>query len=134
MNEAAGVIERDGRFLLLRGQRPGVLADMWEFPTPDSRLRVSAIAAGNVDPAAELRGYLADLGQGQVALHRLGEIRHAITNRRIACTVYRADAEVANRGAAPANAKLGWFTRAEATQLPLAASAKRIFELIGADE
>jgi len=134
VNEAAGVMERNGRFLLLRGQRPGVLADMWEFPTPDSRLRVSAIAAGNVDPAAELRGYLADLDQGSVALHRLGEIRHGITNRRIACTVYRADTEAAGGGAAPANAKFGWFTRAEAAQLPLAASAKCIFDLIGVDE
>jgi len=131
VTEAAGVIERDGRFLLLRGQRPGVLEDMWEFPTRDSRLREPVVAERAIDPAADLCGYLADLGQRPVALREVGQIRHGITNRRIACTVYRADAAPAGSGDAAATADLGWFTLAEAARLPLAASAKRIFDLIG---
>lgn len=40
--EAAAVLERNGQYLMFHGQRPGVLRDMWEFPTPDSRLRIEA--------------------------------------------------------------------------------------------
>lgn len=128
--EAAGVVARGGRFLLARGQRPGVLADMWEFPTRDSRLRQSIVAEGDDDPADDLRRYLAELGQEVVSLRPVGEIRHGITSRRIACTVYRADSLATGARPAPENAELNWFTRAEARQLPLAASAKRIFELL----
>jgi len=138
VSEAAGVVERGGRFLLLRGQRPRVLADMWEFPTRDSRLRESLVAESDADPAADLRGYLADLGHESLALHRLGEIRHGITSRRIVCTVFRvdsrADLEVGTAGAAAPSAEIGWFTAAEAVQLPLAASAMRIFELLGTSD
>ena len=162
VTEQAGVIERGGRFLLLRGQRPGVLADMWEFPTRDSRLRRQVAGERPGDRGAELRRYLADLGQRSVRLRRLGEIRHGITNRRIVCTVYRAHTgppaaataravEAAGASAAPASDApatpdatprgaaahqdpvRGWFTVAEAARLPLAASAKRIFELLGPD-
>ncbi len=131
--EAAGVVERSGRFLLLRGQRPTVLADMWEFPTRDSRLREAVVAEDTVDPADDLRSYLAELGQGSVTLRHLGEIRHGITNRRIVCAVYRADAGPTGSEPVALSAKLGWFTPAEAARLPLAASAKRVFALLGVD-
>lgn len=128
VTEAAAVIERGGRFLMLRGQRPTVLADMWEFPTLDSRLQETAVAGSRDESSASLRGYLAGLGLRPAALHRLGEIRHGITNRRIVCTVFRAQtasAEISEPGE-----RVGWFTPTEAVQLPLAASATRILALL----
>jgi len=133
VTEAAGVVEQDGRYLLLRGQRPTVLADMWEFPTRDSRLLGAVVAEDGPDPIVDLRSYLAELGQGSVTLRHLGEIRHGITNRRITCTVYRAETGLAGSEPMALNTELGWFTPAEAARLPLAASAKRILELLDCD-
>ncbi len=130
--EYAAVIERDGRYLLFRGQRPSLVADMWEFPTLDSRLatRPSKAALGR---------HLADLGYPVELGSKLGEIRHGMTNRRISCRVYAATVRggdddsdslvVAEPGmavspsAAPAAA--GWFALDEIADLPLAASARK---------
>ncbi len=138
--EAAAVIERNGSLLLVRGQRPGLLAGMWEFPALDSRGAAEAQAEGVVaeSPAREATGlvaYLAQLGIQPRAMEPLGEIRHGITNRRITCTVYRAAAESEPEPEAPAGSgiEIGWFTAAEASQIPLAASATRILELLASD-
>jgi A/G-specific adenine glycosylase len=129
--EAAAVFEDQGRFLLVRGQRPGVLQDMWEFPTLDSRLRAGT---GLSEPGAAQPGTLADdliahlrrLGLGRVTLHEIGEIRHGITNRRITCTVYRVTATDL-----PAEADgRRWLTAEESLGLPLAASAAKTLVLL----
>jgi A/G-specific adenine glycosylase len=141
--ECAAVIEREGRYLLFRGQRPSLVADMWEFPTLDSRLttRPSKAALGR---------HLADIGYRVELGSKLGEIRHGMTNRRISCRVYEGRAESdeierdANRldhvvadssdGAAavgvPMPAETGWFTPREAAHLPLAASTQKTLALI----
>jgi A/G-specific adenine glycosylase len=142
--EHAAVLERDSRYLLLRGQRPTLVADMWEFPTLDSRLAERSSKAA-------LSEYLRGLGWSVSLGAKLGEIRHGMTNRRICCRVYGATLEngadrpldprdnttaghVADPGAAPAAApEHGWFTPAEITTLPLAASARKtLTELLSA--
>ncbi|HEX9700672.1 MAG TPA: A/G-specific adenine glycosylase [Acidobacteriota bacterium] len=57
VTELAAVIERDGRYLLFRGQRPSLVQDMWEFPTLDSRLASAVLPAGESSerPAAAVR-------------------------------------------------------------------------------
>jgi adenine-specific DNA glycosylase len=131
--EAAVAIEHDGRVLLVRGQRTGVLTEMWEFPTLDSRA-AEPVAAETPDNALveRLRRYTGGLGVDAEVLQPLGVIRHGITNRRITCNVFR------GRATTPGTSEVdmperGWFTPTEAAQLPLAASATRILDLLAAD-
>jgi A/G-specific adenine glycosylase len=147
VTEHAAVIERDGRYLLFRGQRPSLVADMWEFPTLDSRLAKSPSKRALGDHLQRL-GWRVGLGA------KLGEIRHGMTNRRISCHVYEGRVENGDE-AAPGPAKQaahnetpeqragataghvaepdgsapspehGWFTAEQITDLPLAASARK---------
>jgi A/G-specific adenine glycosylase len=136
VTELAAVIERDGRYLLFRGQRPSLVQDMWEFPTLDSRLA----SAGTPATARRLRTYLEGLGWKVELGPRLGEIRHAMTNRLIHCHVFEGRIPSAAAIAAVAEhppdsyaaVDHGWFTPAEAARLPLAASARKtLAELLG---
>ncbi len=144
--EAAAVLERDGAFLMLRGQRPGHLTPMWEFPTVDSRARDGLVAEaaealvevadelpGIPDELAEsLAGYLARLGLNVRRLRYLGEIRHAITTRRIRCQIYRAEGcDLARME--PAGAKADWIELERVDSIPLAASARKTLELLATD-
>jgi A/G-specific adenine glycosylase len=129
VTELAAVIERDGRYLLFRGQRPSLVQDMWEFPTLDSRLA----SAGTPATTRRLRDHLEGLGWQVELGPRLGEIRHAMTNRLIHCHVFEgrirsaaAVGAVAEPSPDPyATVDHGWFTPAEAARLPLAASARK---------
>ncbi len=148
VTELAAVIEHDGRVLLLRGQRPTLVQDMWEFPTLDSR-----IGASRATKSAFSR-HLADLGWHIDLGAKLGEIKHGMTNRRIECRVYEgrlADQQEARsdgsrqppeRGSEitvrepelnnTVATESGWFRPQEATELPLAASARKILtEVLG---
>ena len=117
VTEYAAVIERDGKYLLFRGQRPTLVQDMWEFPTLDSRMAASS-----------LEHHLGNLGWEVELGARLGEVRHGMTNRRISCLVYEGRLV---KGVAP-HPDSGWFTPKEAAKLPLAASARKtLVELIG---
>ena len=149
--EHAAVVEDGGRFLMLRGQRPSLVADMWEFPTLDSRLAGKAgrsrAAPDNRTSKAALGRYLTSLGWTVDLGPKIGEIRHGMTNRRIACCVYEAQLTPnSSATAAPASKagvvcepdpsapESGWFTIEEATALPLAASARKtLSSLLDAD-
>lgn len=146
VEEAAAVIERDGRFLLLRGQRPGTLADMWEFPTLDSRLGEQIVAEtappndlttiesdfGNVAVARKLQKHLHDIGIHICDLAPIGEIRHGITNRRIRCYVYRPKQAsiAADHQEQVSVPQRDWFTREEMAGIPLGATAAKILRLL----
>jgi A/G-specific adenine glycosylase len=135
VTELAAVIEHDGRYLLFRGQRPSLVQDMWEFPTLDSRLATGGTPTATI---RRFREYLEALGWQVELGPRLGEIRHAMTNRLITCHVFEGRI-VANPAAQPpavaavseaspdpyAAPESGWFTPAEAARLPLAASARK---------
>ena len=137
VREEALVVEEDGRYFLVRGQRPGVLQDMWELPTLDSRLEMESL-----NEYMQYQDWPFERGG------LLGEIQHGITSRRITCSVYRGrslaelpELEVcessgeADRGGRPdeqtaPNTRIaaGWFTLGEIAELPLAASARKAFE------
>ena len=143
--EASVVIEQGGKLLLFRGQRPGVLQEMWEFPTLDSRLADSS--ADHEQPGTDssdcllrqLRLHLRSLGWELVGTEHLGQIRHGITNRRIRCEVYRARLERSTQrstiGWPQASAELGpsahrWLPLRQIASLPLAASARKTLKLL----
>ncbi|NKB87292.1 MAG: A/G-specific adenine glycosylase [Acidobacteria bacterium] len=131
--EAAAVIEHDGSYLLTRGQRVGVLTEMWEFPTIDSRTAEPIVE--ETPPAVReerLRAYAHRLGVEPSPLRAAGTIRHGITNRRITCEIYAGNG-TPTRAAHSDAPETGWFTPTEAAQIPLAASARRTFELLTVD-
>jgi len=121
VREEALVVESDGRYFLVRGQRPGVLQDMWELPTLDSRLELESL-----NEYMHQRGWPFDRGE------LLGEIRHGITDRRITCSVYRG--RLLEETAEITDIQTGWFTVDEIAALPLAASARKAFTgVLGVD-
>ncbi len=148
VEEGAAVIERDGHFLLLRGQRPGALSDMWEFPTLDSRigeqivaeaappadLTATSPALANDNVAQALQQHLNDIGIHIRDLEPIGEIRHGITNRRIRCHIYRPETvSIATDHTAPVGApERDWFTPEEMAKIPLGSTAAKILRLLEA--
>lgn len=160
VQESAAIIEEAGRFLLCRGQRPGVLQDMWEFPTLDSRL-VDVLAAADTDRCRtsrsspvvkEYRGhetsllgdYLSWLGFRVEQMEPIGEIRHGITNRSIRCRVFRVQTRRGHLESEPPGAVVatasgnqalqsscrGWYSIEQLAALPLAASTRKILRLL----
>ncbi len=148
VTELATVVERDGRVLLLRGQRPTLVQDMWEFPTLDSRLGASRATKSAFSRHLAELGWHIDLGD------KLGEIKHGMTNRRIECRVYsgrlcdqqegrsnglrqppEGSGEITVREPeldSTVATESGWFRPQEAAELPLAASARKILtEVLG---
>ncbi len=148
VEEGAAVIERHNRFLLLRGQRPGALADMWEFPTLDSRLGEQIVAEapsaadGTVSSEVAkitaigraLQRHLRSIGVHIHGLEHVGEIRHGITNRRIRCHVYRpSKVRLAAAGSTTADAPpRQWFSPQELHGIPLGATVGKILAALGA--
>jgi len=144
VTEYAAVIEDNGRLLLLRGQRPSLVSDMWEFPTLDSRLADTSSRSLTEKPAsshsrapeAKLSRYIKEqLGWSVRLGPKLGEIRHGMTDRRISCHVYEASLSGNQTTMAGAPTGLeksdhnipdsGWFTIEEVMTLALAASARK---------
>jgi len=108
----AAVVEREGRFLLVRrGADEALLAGLWEFPTVP--------AAG--DPAATLAARYGGRWRLDGELARVG---HGITFRAltvVACAARQsADGDVAERGEA------GWFDAATAAGLGLTGVARKL--------
>lgn len=130
VEEAAAVVERDGELLLFRGQRPGALTEMWEFPTLDSRLRPSTVVE-SAELQAQLRDYMVRCAAPVSALRPLGTVRHGITTRRITCHVFLADPSAPPPSvAAGHDPERGWFDRSEIEALPLAAATRKILTLL----
>jgi A/G-specific adenine glycosylase len=143
VTEYAAVIENEGRLLMLRGQRPSLVPDMWEFPTLDSRLADTSSGRPAREPAScrsrtletKLGRYLKDLGWSVRLGPKLGEVRHGMTNRRISCHVYEArlsgTPSAATQSPSPVHESdpsipdSGWFTIEEVMTLALAASARK---------
>jgi A/G-specific adenine glycosylase len=90
--EAAVVVERSGRFLLLRRGEVGLWRGFWEFPT---------ISTGGADPAGRRETHGVEEESGFVmalrrltgvtvgALERLKTIRYGVTRYRMTMDVYR---------------------------------------------
>lgn len=81
-------IVRRGEYILLRRRSAkGLLASLWELPGGESTEKIQ--------PVALLRRHLNDLTPSLTRAKKLGEIRHAITHRRICAPVYLFDVRAA---------------------------------------
>jgi len=118
VHRAAAVLEREGRLLLGRDQRHGLLEGLWECPGVD--LPEPREAQERLESALAARG----LG---VALHPLGEVRHAITFREIRCQVFAGRPET--EGDLPEG--WAWVDPERLAGLPLPSSTRRILALAG---
>ena len=141
VEEGAAVIEHDGRFLLMRGQRPGTLTDIWEFPTLDSRIgeqmptatsskriTTSGPRTGKLPLiASRLQQHLLKIGITVMQLQHIGTIRHGITNRRICCYVYRPGK--VNIAAAETPERC-WFTEEQMAKIPLGATVAKVLRVL----
>ena len=118
VQRAAAVLVRDGRVLLTRDQRAGLLEGLWECPgvdVPPGRKPLEALEAGL--GALDLRARLS----------HLGEVRHAITFRDIRCQVFRGEPE----GPGLPGEDRAWVERERLDGWPLPSSTRRILEQAG---
>ncbi len=74
------IVAKNGRILLRRRHRHGLLAGMWEIPGGEKKPRERATAA--------LARELAAVGARVASATMLGIVRHSITNRSIRAPVY----------------------------------------------
>jgi A/G-specific adenine glycosylase len=111
---AAVAVRRRGKTLLVRDREGEIVRGMWELPwTPLAR---SCDAdAGRVGEAIRSR-----YGVPLRGLERRGEVRHAVMNRRLHVTAYRA------RAGAGAAAGGAWFAPEALAGLPLSSLARKI--------
>ncbi len=117
---AAAVIERNGRVLLVR-RRPGkLLGRMWEVPQTSLDGQAAPDLAREL---AERHGLRVALGTA------LGQVRHAITHRRI-----RIDTVSARLLSEPPRdpAHFRWARRSELETLPISSMTRKILASAGA--
>ncbi len=113
------LIEKDGKILLRRRPRGGILPGLWEIP------------GGERKKSESLRTALArhlDGAGGWVKLENVvGVIRHSITNRRIRAPVYRC---VATGGASLPARGWRWFRLSSLGRYPLSSLSLKAARLI----
>jgi len=117
------VVRRRGRILLRRRTAGGILAGLWELPGGELAKRER--------PEIALRRELHDSVGSLPAPHRIGELRHSITYRRIRTPLYFFDC------ASPVRIRLPgpnwrWATASELDDFPMSSMARkalRVFDL-----
>ena len=111
---AAAVVERDGRYLLVRREEGRLMGRMWEIP------QTSLESKGLADLSRELRErHGLEVTPGPL----LTRARHAITFRRIRVEAYRARL----RREPPADAeRFRWVTAAEVGRLPVSSMTQKV--------
>ena len=113
---AAAVLEKEGRYLLVRRREGRLMGRMWEVP------QTSLEGRGLVDLVPEL---LERHGLHVVPGPLLSCGRHAITYRRIRVEAYRARL----RGRLPADAeRFRWVSPAELAGLPISSLTRKVIE------
>ena len=113
------VIEKNGRVLLRRRGRRGILAGLWEIPGGERKSRESIRAA----LARELHG----LGARVASPAPLGVIRHSITDRKIRAAVYRFTLPRPGRLNTP---RWRWFALDSLDRLPLSSLSLKAARLL----
>lgn len=123
VNEAAVIVRRHGRVLLLECAEGGRWAGLWDFP----RFRVSSRR-----PAA-LRRELVEKVRQQTRVivkpgSRLKTIRHSVTRFRITLDCYEAD-YVSHPDGKAAPARMKWLRPGELGSYPLSVTGRKLAEL-----
>jgi A/G-specific adenine glycosylase len=118
VRRAVAVVERRGRYLVVRDDGPRLLRGLWQFPGVD-------LMDGR--PAAPaLRRRLGALGLASGELRRVATIRHAILDRRIDCEVFAAPLLGPTRRSDTAAILRRWVTTRDLGRVPLSAVGLRI--------
>jgi A/G-specific adenine glycosylase len=123
VHEAAVLVGRRGRLLLMRCPQRGRWAGLWDFPR---------FAIQETDPAAlgrelvqnvrKLTGVIVQPGK------HLQTIKHGVTRFRITLDCYRAQ-YVATSDGEPAAAEMRWLRPAELDQYPLSSTGRKLAKL-----
>jgi A/G-specific adenine glycosylase len=111
---AAAIVERDGRYLLVRREEGRLMGRMWELP------QTSLESSGLKDLARELRErHGLEVAAGPL----LTRARHAITFRRIRVEAYRARLR---RDPPEDTERYRWATAAEIRALPVSSMTQKV--------
>lgn len=117
VHRAAAVLTLQGRVLLVRDQRKGLLEGLWECPSVDVPAGLPAQQA--------LEELLAERGL-QADLEPVGEVRFGITFRDIRCSVFRG-----SPAESPDAPGVAWVLREEVGGWPMPSSSRRILVMAG---
>jgi A/G-specific adenine glycosylase len=119
------IVRRGDKILLHRRGANGLLASLWELPGEES--------TGRTQPAALLGRNLHDLQLSLTQPKKLGEIRHAITHRRIRAPIYLFDLEAKSK-IASSGSHWRWITPGKLQQQATSSMTAKAVALFSAHE
>ena len=119
------IVRRGGKILLRRRGATGLLASLWELPGGER-------GANDLD-AAFLRRELRDLRFSVTRFEKFGEIRHAITHRRISSPLYLVDLAAKDPIELP-QSRWRWVIPAKLNQLAASSMTAKAVALLSTHE
>jgi A/G-specific adenine glycosylase len=119
------IVRRGGRILLRRRGANGLLASLWELPGQE--------VTGRESIAGLFRRELNAIRLPRARPTRLGEIRHAITHRRIRAPIYLLDLPVKTQVALPGS-QWRWVAPAKLRQHAISSMTAKAVALLSAHE
>jgi A/G-specific adenine glycosylase len=119
------IVRRAGRILLRRRAPEGMLARLWELP--------GAPVAENEDLASALEAQLRPLNCDASHRHRIGQIRHTITNKNITAPVFLLDVAPAERLSLRAG-RWRWFAAPSLRRQPVSSMTLKALQSLAAHE
>ncbi|HVC92742.1 MAG TPA: A/G-specific adenine glycosylase [Pirellulales bacterium] len=124
VREAAVVVRRRGRVLLLRRGESGRWGGLWDFP------RFALASPGDGDTAEALIAGV-DLLTGVLVLplRQLTTLKHSVTRFRITLECHLAE-YVSRRAARETAAEIAWVTPADLDDFPLSVTGRKLGRLI----
>ena len=119
------IVRRGGKILLRRRGATGLLASLWELPGGER-------SAKDLDMSF-LRRELRNLGLSVTRFEKLGEIRHAITYRRIRAPIYLFDL-TGNDPMESRQSRCRWVAPAKLKQLAVSSMTAKAVALLSVHE
>ncbi len=119
------IVRREGKILLRRRPTHGILAGLWEFPGGEVSKRESL--------RASLTKHLLTRNGGLKRARRIGELRHAITSRRIRAPLFLFDIspDTDIRLSGPC---WRWLSPASLHRYPVSSMTTKALKVLGAHE
>jgi A/G-specific adenine glycosylase len=119
------IICRSGRVLLRRRAEGGLLGGLWEFPGNELKKNESIESA--------LRSHLAEFGATIKHKRRIGELRHAITNRNIRAPIFLVKL-ARSRNIALGRAQWRWLAPEALGEYPVSSMTTKALKIFAAHE
>jgi len=119
------IVRSRGKILLRRRSADGLLAGLWELPGGE--------LGGRRRIPAHLEGHLRELNGNVKLRHRLGEIRHSITSRKIHAPVFLYEAGPATAMRLP-SIHWRWVSPAGLHRYPVSSMTVKAVTLLAAHE